>query len=406
MELTLYGNYMKVSLVLNAYIGPNIRVGPGAEGYKLALDLYGRGVLGKVYCYGVEPGSEIPSTVLVPFCVSRIQLFFLRMLSRATKRYPALRGRRRIEQWMDLRFAKYLDNTAGDILYSPKPLYPRTFSKARRLGIRVIVETSVLHPRFNLDVVSEERERMNLKGAAGYTDPVRVKNIEKALQRADLIFAWSPFIRDSYLRYGISENKILLGAGDCEPPGVDLARFRPEKTRREDQFMVLHVSSITVIKGVQYLLEAWQKVADRIAGELVLVGVLDRDMRNILSRYKCAGVKWMGPTTNPASYYHKASVFVSPSLSDAGPRTVLESMACGVPAIVSDRCGISTSIETGHNGFVYHYNDISRLAELIEWCYQNRDQVRKMGQEALDTVKGYNVADYSRDVWARINTVS
>jgi glycosyltransferase involved in cell wall biosynthesis len=396
---------MKVSLVLNAYIGPTVNVGPGAEGYQLALDLYGRGVLGKVYCYGVEPGICLPHSVLVPFCTSRIHSTALRLLSRLTKRYPILRGRRRIEQWMDKRYSKLLDNSAGDILYSPKPLYPLTFSKARRLGIRVAVETSVLHPRFNLDVVTNERKRLKLRGAAGYTDPVRVKYIEEALEQADSIFAWSPFIRDSYVRYGVEENKLLSGTNKYEPPGVDLKRFCPVKAGREDHFVVLHMSSITVIKGVQFLLDAWQKVANRIAGELVLVGQIDRDMRKILGRYKCQNVKWTGPTNNPVSYYHMASIFVSPSLSDAGPRTVLESMACGVPAIVSDHCGISSSIETGYNGFVYHYNDVDRLAELIEWCYRNRDQVQKMGQVALDTIKGYSVANYSDDVWTRINAV-
>jgi glycosyltransferase involved in cell wall biosynthesis len=81
-------------------------------------------------------------------------------------------------------------------------------------------------------------------------------------------------------------------------------------------------------------------------------------------------------------------------------------MACGVPAIVSDRCGIATSIKTGRNGLIYHYNDVTRLAELIELCYQNRELVQKMGQMALDTVRGYSVANYPVDVWARINALS
>lgn len=396
---------MKISLVLNAFIGPVISGGAGKEGYELALYLYERGVLGKVFCFGVTQGVALPSSVLIPYCTNRIQSWLLNLLSRATKRYPFLRGRRRIEQWMDAKYSQFLDSHCGDVLYCPKPLYPRTIKKANSLGIRTIVETSVLHPRFNLDVVSKERKRLGLKGSAGYTDPVRVKNMEEALEYADLVFAWSPFIRDSYIRYGLNENKMLGGTGDCEPPGIDLERYSQRKTGQQEKFIVLHLSTITAIKGVQYLLAAWNKVAPRISGELVLVGEMDKDMRKVLRRNKSDSVSWVGPTTSPQEYYQNASVFVSPSISDAGPRTVLESMACGVPAIVSDRCGISASLDSGCNGFVYHYNDIDRLAELIEWCYSNREQVQLMGDNALRSVKGYDVANYPADVWERINAV-
>lgn len=396
---------MKISLVLNAFIGPVISGGAGKEGYELALYLHERGVLGKVFCFGVTKGVALPSSVLVPYCTNRVQSRLLNLLSRATKRYPFIRGRRRIEQWMDARYSHSLDADCGNVLYCPKPLYPRTIKKANSLGIRTIVETSVLHPRFNLEVVSEEKKRLGLKGAAGYTDPVRVKNMEEALEHVDLIFAWSPFIRDSYIRYGVNENKMIGGTGDCEPPGIDLERYAQRKTGRREKFIVLHLSTITAIKGVQYLLAAWNKVASNISGELVLVGELDKDMRKVLRNSRNDSVRWMGPTANPQEFYQKASVFVSPSISDAGPRTVLESMACGVPAIVSDRCGISESLDSGSNGFVYHYNDIDRLAELIEWCYSHREQVQLMGEKALQSVKGYDVKNYPVDVWERINTV-
>lgn len=396
---------MKISLLLNVFIGPVINGGAGKEGYELALDLYRRGVLGKVFCFGATQGVALPSSVLVPYCTNRIQSRALNVLSRATKRYPFLRGRRRIEQWIDAWFSRSLDAHCGDVLYCPKPLYPKTIKKANSLGIRTVVETSVFHPRFNLDVVSTERNRLGLRGAAGYTDSARVKNMEEALEHADRIFALSPSLRDSYIRYGVSESKMFGGAGGYKPPGIDLKRYSPRKVNQQEKFIVLHLSTITAIKGVQYLLAAWNKVADRILGELILVGELDKDMRKVLRRNRCNSVKWMGSSKNPQEFYQSASVFVSPSVSDAGPRTVLESMACGVPAIVSDRCGISVSLNSGHDGFVYHYNDVDRLSELIEWCYENRQQVRLMGENAYNVVKSYDVANYPADVWERINTV-
>ena len=394
---------MKVSLVVNAYIGPNVRGGTGKEGYQLALDLKRRGVLAKVFCKGVSSGIDIPSENIIAACRSSLCAGILQYLSKAVKRYPGLRLRRHIEQWMDRYFARNVDSTVGDILYCPKPLYPRTFERAHRYGARVVVETSVLHPRHNLEMVSQERRRLALGGTSGYTDESRVRIIEKTLDLADVVYAWSPYLRASYLQYGLKEDKVRTGSDRCEPPGVDIVRFHPITDRaRDDQFIVLHVSSITVIKGVQYLIEAWHSLGDRVSGRLLLVGPQDRDMRVIRGRYADASISWVGPVKEPVTYYQRASIFVSPSISDAGPRSVLESMACGVPAIVSDQCGIATSIESGVNGFVYCHDDVEKLAELIEWCYMNRKQVRSMGEKALETVKGYSVGDYPGEVWNRI----
>ncbi len=395
---------MKVSLVLNAYIGPAVRDGTGKEGFELAMALDRRGVLGRVFCLGAASATGLPAGTVVPACKSRLCMAVLRYLGILHKRFPALRIRRRVERWMDAMFARRLDAQAGDVLYCPKPLYPGTFARAHVLGMRVIVETSVLHPRHNLEVVGRERARLGLRGTSGYLDERRVRMMERALAGADTVFAWSPFLRDSYVQYGLDPVQVRTGAEHCEPPGVDVDRFRPAvEPVTTQEFVVVHVSSITVIKGVQYLVQAWQSLRGKVNGRLLLVGPLDRDMQILRARWADPGIEWTGSVRDPLAYYQRATIFVSPSISDAGPRTVLESMACGVPAIVSDQCGIAGSIEPGGNGFVYHYDDVPALAGLIERCYRDRDLVRSMGRAARETVQGYSIGNYPAEVWQRLS---
>lgn len=396
---------LRVGLLINAMIGPGIGAGPGQEGYEVAKSLIARDALGKIFCFGMTDDCDLPVDKVVPYCRSWLKQRVLGILNRIHRRYPAVRGRRRIEQWMDAAFARMLTRDAGDVLYCPKPLYPRTIRRAGELGIRVVVETSVLHPRFNLDMVSAERKRLGIHGAAGYTDEQRVRNIEGAIAACDKIFAWNAFVRDSYIRYGVPEDKFL---GDVEfaPPGIDTVSFSPDYGRQEGIFTVLHVSSISIIKGVQYLLDAWESLAGEIEGRLLIVGPADRDMRRLLARRKIRNAKWVGRASDPVSYYQAASVFVSPSISDAGPRTVLESMACGVPAIVSDHCGVSRSITSGENGFVYRYDDVAELASLIRWSCNNREKLREMGKRAREMVQGYSVKNYSSEIEQRIAAVA
>ena len=395
---------MKVILAINSIIGPSVRGEVGKEGYQAALGLLKNNVLGRVFCLGVTDDSELPPELVEPFCRSRTKERLLGLVNRLHRRYPGLRGRRRIEQWMDSDFSKKIRADNGNILYCPKPLYPKTIGRAKQLGMKTIVETSVLHPRFNLDLVRTERERLQLHGTAGYVDEARVANIECALERADFIFAWSSFIRESYIRYGVPADKIF-GGETFKPPGVDTDRFCPARNGATRPFTVLHLSSISVIKGVQYLLEAWHKVADKIEGRLVLAGPIDNDMRRIIAQCTIKHVEWIGRTNDPAACYRNASVFVSPSVSDAGPRTVLESMACGVPAIVSSHCGISEIIKPGQNGMVYQWNNVDELASLILKSYENQDALQTMGTRARETALAYSVGDYTTDVLTRIYTV-
>jgi len=210
-------------------------------------------------------------------------------------------------------------------------------------------------------------------------------------------------VKSSYVRYGVPERKFLKNE-IFSPPGVDTERYMPAN-EVGDKFIVLHVSSISIIKGIQYLLVAWELIVDDINGKMLLVGPIDQNMRAILKSKKWRNVEWVGKTDDPISYYRKASVFVSPSISNAGPRTVLEAMAYEVPAIVSDNCGVSESIENGVDGLVYKYDDVERLADHLKWSFNNRDKLREMGKEARKKVMSYRIDYYFDSVFKRIMQV-
>lgn len=394
----------RIGLVVNEAIGDGVAAGPGREGYEVAKGLLERGRLGKVFCLDIAGRSVLPDTKVERYCRSRLKRRLIGLVARAHRRYPAIRGRRRIEEWLDAYYASKLTRDACDVLYCPKPLYPRTIRRAKELGIRVVVETSVLHPRFNLDAVDKERRQLGISGAAGYTDDKRVRNIEEALRLSDGIFSWNSFVRSSYLQYGVPEAKFLKGL-DYAPPGIDTRLFSPNPGQEADVFTVLHVSSISVIKGVHYLLQAWERIADEIDGRLIIVGPADRDMRHILTSRKVRNAEWVGRVRNPVDYYRSASVFVSPSISDAGPRTVLEAMACGTPAIVSDHCGVSEVIRHGVNGFVYRYDDVSALASHIKWAALHPEQLKAMRACAYETGRRHQMSDYSSEIEQRIEAV-
>jgi UDP-glucose:(heptosyl)LPS alpha-1,3-glucosyltransferase len=72
-------------------------------------------------------------------------------------------------------------------------------------------------------------------------------------------------------------------------------------------------------------------------------------------------VHFAGGQQDIAPWYGLADCFVLPSLYDPFPNAVLEALACGIPAIVSDRSGAAELIQPGVNGWVCGALDVPRL---------------------------------------------
>jgi UDP-glucose:(heptosyl)LPS alpha-1,3-glucosyltransferase len=78
-------------------------------------------------------------------------------------------------------------------------------------------------------------------------------------------------------------------------------------------------------------------------------------------------VHFLGPQTEPERCYAAADVLLFPSRYDPFPNTVLEAMACGLPALVSDQCG-AVDIVTPACGTVLPAHDAGVWAAALDAC--------------------------------------
>jgi glycosyltransferase involved in cell wall biosynthesis len=74
--------------------------------------------------------------------------------------------------------------------------------------------------------------------------------------------------------------------------------------------------------------------------------------------------------------YNSANVFVSPSLEDNLPSTVLESLHCGTPVVAFNIGGMPDMIEHKRNGYLANYKDTEDLANGIKWVLDNLNNVK------------------------------
>ena len=65
--------------------------------------------------------------------------------------------------------------------------------------------------------------------------------------------------------------------------------------------------------------------------------------------------------------YNAVDLYVTPSLQDNLPNTIVEAMACGIPCVGFNVGGIPQMIDHLHNGYVAEYQSAKDLANGIRW---------------------------------------
>ncbi|NBW03217.1 MAG: glycosyltransferase, partial [Cytophagia bacterium] len=170
------------------------------------------------------------------------------------------------------------------------------------------------------------------------------------------------------------------------PNAIDTQVFKPgnkEEARKKlgldphKMYLLLVAMRVNApAKGFDYLskaLEIWaQNNATRVAQtELMIVGGLtDAEIIHSLP----LKVNSMGYVSDPhqmIEIYRAADLFITPSLEENLPNTIMEAMACGTPSIGFNTGGIPEMIAHKKNGYVAQKIDSNDLAAGIDWLLEN-----------------------------------
>jgi UDP-glucose:(heptosyl)LPS alpha-1,3-glucosyltransferase len=156
-------------------------------------------------------------------------------------------------------------------------------------------------------------------------------------------------------------------------------------------FVVLLVGNDWINKGLPCLLEAVALLNQR----RLKVAVVGEDhisfFRPLLeSKGLISIVQFLPLRPDPEFYYSAADAYVGPSLEDAFALPPLEAMACGVPAIVSRRAGVSELVTHGEDGYILEDPEKpEELAPLIARLQENDELRQRMGRKAAETARQY-----------------
>lgn len=212
--------------------------------------------------------------------------------------------------------------------------------------------------------------------------------IEKTLSMlTDLFINVSESERITCLANKIYDEKksvvIYNGIKDEFKP-VDKTTLRKKLNLPEDKFIVMNISRFDKTKNVKAFVEiaSMLKSHNEIFFVLAGDGEEKKEIVNMIEHREMKNILLPGFVNNPVEYLQAADVYLSTSLSEGLPYTLLESLMCALPIVASDVRGNNEVVQNNVNGFLFDLRNTSQASQKIIEIKSDYDNYKKLSDNA------------------------
>ena len=147
------------------------------------------------------------------------------------------------------------------------------------------------------------------------------------------------------------------------------------------------------IRSCQILVQQYPQLKDEWG--VVVYGNHSEELKPLLP-FEVYPLNYISNEKELVHVYNAADIFVTPSLEENLPNTIMEAMACGTPCVGFQVGGIPEMIDHLHNGYVAEYKSVEDFANGIHWVL-NEGEYESLSEEACRKV----VSSYSEDTIAK-----
>lgn len=190
------------------------------------------------------------------------------------------------------------------------------------------------------------------------------------IERVDIFIALTEFARQKLIQGGLPPEKIVVKPNFVSPdPGIGEGKGG----------YALFVGRLSVEKGLDTLLAAWEKLHTRIPLKIVGDGPLSAQVMAAAERL--TGVEWLGRKS--MSEVHElmgdATFLVFPSKwYETFGRVAIEAFAKGTPVIAANIGAIAELVEVGRTGLHFQPANANDLFKIVETLLADSAAYREM----------------------------
>jgi len=218
-------------------------------------------------------------------------------------------------------------------------------------------------------------------------------------EEMDLVISPSEGMKKILRQYGVKSHVEVV------PNGVDLTRFhtaeplpRAEFGFTEDDILLVYAGRIAPEKNLEFLIRSFAGVSQIISNvHLLIVGGGQKEHMEAVTPLPTElgiqdRVRFVGmiPYENLPSYLGMCDAFVTASVTEVHPLSVIEAMGTGLPIMGIDSPGVGDSVADGESGLLAKEDIASFTAKLTYLCL-NRDLQKKFGAAARKSSEQYSI---------------
>lgn len=205
----------------------------------------------------------------------------------------------------------------------------------------------------------------------------------------DLVIAPSPGM-EKVLRELNVKNHI-----EVVPNGVDLKNFfdasplsRTEAGYEESDILLAYAGRIAPEKNLPFLLNSFKGISDAMPNvHLIIIGSgvqqYQDEIASLISQLKLRErVKLTGRVNyeNLPAYLAMCNAFVTASITEVHPLSVIEAMAAGLPVMGIHSVGVGDTVEDGETGFLSTHDLPAFTAKLTRLCLDSNLRAQMSGR--------------------------
>ena len=299
----------------------------------------------------------------------------------------------KVERWFD-RTVAHKDLNGEAAVYGYEYATLSTFRKQKALGGLCIYDLPIAHHKLSTELLKPELDmfpatQTPYEAHLQHLAPRRNERKDEELELADHVVVASSFTKLSLTKIGFPAAKISVVPYGAPP--IKSAAL----TKKTLPFVFLSAGTQSVRKGVHYTLEAWRRIAPRNGNaELWLIGDMQLPTKLVQGLPGKVVLRPSVPRAELSEIYRRADLLVFPSLVEGFGMVITEAMAHGLPVITTPHTAGPELITHGENGFIIPIRDADALAEIMQWCLDNRDSLLDVGVRARAKAASWQWSDY------------
>lgn len=235
-----------------------------------------------------------------------------------------------------------------------------------------------------------------------FTDSLLKTYMPPFCEAVDLVVSPSEGMADILRKLGVEIPIKVL------PNGVELHKFqeacgdcRPEFGFRPDDILLVYAGRLGPEKNLDFLLQAFSGTAEAVqnAHLLIIGGGPQQDTLKTQAAQSEAHARihftGMLPYAEVARRLAMCDLFVTASVTEVHPLSVIEAMAAGLPVLGIRSVGVGDTVIHGKTGLLASEAQSAFAAQMTRLCL-NQELRREMGAAARETAEQYAIERTTR----------